>query len=307
MIRSTVYGLAVGDARGAWAETKLASDPELHAWKGEYRASEHLKSAPGAWTDDTALAIALASTLLDDNGFKPSNIAKAYLETYKAAPGRGYGNATKQAFQKLDSGVPWSKSGTKDAYGNGTAMRCAPIGVFFRGDVETAAAFAKLDAKITHGSLEAEEASVAVAVAVALLVNGAKLSGPNGRKGLPLLQEILQHVETSRTAQLLRTLELSLQHDTPRDKILHQIFEGGSRSSNTVATALACFFFTENYDEATLMAIKLGGDTDTTAAITGAFAGAHYGLESIPEELRIGLEVNDMVQQIDQSLILMGR
>ena len=84
------------------------------------------------------------------------------------------GKTTKQAMQNLRNGMPWSESGVVGAEGNGTAMRAAPFGAFYQEDPLTAAQFARMEANITHKSLEAEEGSAAVAVAVSLLWTGAR-------------------------------------------------------------------------------------------------------------------------------------
>jgi ADP-ribosylglycohydrolase len=75
------------------------------------------------------------------------------------------------AMQNLDSGKHWSESGIAGSYGNGTAMRAAPFGVYFRNDLRALVSIAKMDSAITHVSDDAEAGAIAIAVAAYYAVN----------------------------------------------------------------------------------------------------------------------------------------
>lgn len=80
------------------------------------------------------------------------------------------------------------------------------------------------------------------------------------------------------------------------------IFGTKSHVTQTVPSAATSFMLTSSYEEAIMASIRAGGDTDTTAAITGALAGAYYGFEAIPKKYRLGLERMDYLHKLDSHI-----
>ena len=81
--------------------------------------------------------------------------------------------------------------------------------------------------------------------------------------------------------------------DIPQQLVNNQGF-----IKDTLNNAIYCFLNTNNYKDAVLMAVNAGGDTDSTAAITGSFAGIAYGLESIPKEWITALQNKELIYSI---------
>ena len=76
---------------------------------------------------------------------------------------------------------------------------------------------------------------------------------------------------------------------------------------NTLKASMYCFMTTENYRDATLMAVNLGNDADTTAAVTGGLAGLYYGFDAIPEKWRSEVKrSNDIKDLCDRLSSAMG-
>ena len=75
---------------------------------------------------------------------------------------------------------------------------------------------------------------------------------------------------------------------------------------HTLEASLWCFLNTGNYAEAVLKAVNLGGDSDTTGAVTGGLAGLFYGWQTIPEEwlavLARRTEIEDLGQRLEKKL-----
>ena len=75
---------------------------------------------------------------------------------------------------------------------------------------------------------------------------------------------------------------------------------------HTIEASIWCLLTTENYEEAVLKAVNLGGDTDTTAAVTGGLAGLLYGFENIPkkwlEQLVRYDDINDLAERLNEKL-----
>ena len=176
---ATLVGCAIGDALGNPFEMKPAASPLLQCWDGLFKAGGTFwRGEAGQYTDDTLMSIALASSLIEKSGFEAEHVASQYLAWYESGNTRGIGTTTAGAMVNLKLGAAWNESGlTKSvdglpAGGNGTAMRAAPIGLFYQKDIETLLKVALLDASITHNSHEPKMGSVAVALATAFLANG---------------------------------------------------------------------------------------------------------------------------------------
>lgn len=295
-----LLGLAIGDALGGPFETKHFTAPELVAWNGSFRTWEindlQPDRNPGDWTDDTKAALALATALVEAETYNPVVVMAKYMEWYESGDLRGMGDATKQAFQRILQGYHWDQSGVPDAEGNGTAMRSAPIGAFYHRNLLSAANMARIDASLTHKALEAEEGSAAVALATALLCDGYVKEDV-----LPATIALLRH---SRVQEGLAQLQSYLKTSPTPSSILATLIRRGTSAHvvQTVPAALLCFLGTSTYADAVQLAIHAGGDTDTTAAITGALAGSFYGYSAV--EAYLGrLELAEHLERVEGLLL----
>ena len=105
-------------------------------------------------------------------------------------------------------------------------------------------------------------------------------------------------------SEVLTKLEIALAHlkdGTPADRALADIGTSGY-VPETVGAAFYCLGATDNFRDAVVMAVKGGGDTDTTAAIVGAMAGTFYGIDGIPEEYK-SVENFELLQGLTDQLI----
>lgn len=278
---SPLVGQAIGDSLGMGFETQPANSPELLAWDGSYQPSAYHKLSAGQWTDDTMMARALAESLMSCNGYYPRDVADRYLAWYRSGDHRGMGRTTRTALTQLNEGVPWTRTGVIDALGNGSAMRAAPLGLYYQEDLATVREFARMDACVTHDSLEAEAGSTSVAVAVALLASGKADRSTLVEQLLPWVNEHELAVAISHLTEDLRGADIQ--------KVL-ETTGTAAHVLQTVPAAIAAFIYTTSYQEAVEAAVRAGGDTDTTAAITGALAGTFYGFGGIPKKYLKDLE-----------------
>lgn len=295
-------GLAIGDALGMPFETESPLSTHLSSWGGEYQSSafHHLK--PGQFTDDTQMSLALADAILEKKFYEPSIAAKKYLAWFTSGDCRGIGNNTRLAMQNLAQGKEWSASGIEQAQGNGTAMRAAPIGAHQNRGTErlrAAAHWARIDAAITHKSDEAKEGSAAMAVAVSHLCSG-------GRK-TDLLTTVLQQIEKTRLRFAIEDVYRAIRRgDTIGEflKTREWLLAGVSpHVVQSVPAAFTVFLYSENFSDTVMNAIRMGGDTDSVAAMAGALAGSHYGIEGIPQSLLAPLERAADIRAIEMKLL----
>ena len=165
------------------------------------------------------------------------------------------------------------------SFGNGAAMRVAPVGLMFRHDYRRTWEEARLSALPTHVHPLGIEGAQILALAVAAASNASSL---DRKEFLDLLADNCSSVDFS--GPLRRAARVT----NPKDLAL---FGSGIEATSSVVTAIACFALTpDSYEQAIGNAILLGGDTDTIAAMAGAISGARLGVNAIPPHLVESLE-----------------
>jgi len=301
MIRiATLVGCAIGDALGNAFEMKLANYAPLQEWDGMFKeGGTFWWGQPGQYTDDTLMSIALATSLIEHQGFNPEDVGQKYLGWMESGNTRGIGGTTAAALTNLKLGATYLTSGLthndgKPAAGNGTAMRASPIGLWYRNDIAKLLEVAVTDAGITHNSLEPKMGSAAVALGTAFLANGT-------HDPMSVLLEVTDIITDSVVKE---KLNLAISHLKDETDVMTALAEIGTRGyvPETVGAAFYCLAATDNFKDAVVLAVKAGGDTDTTAAIVGAMAGSFYGLDQIPSEYKDNVENFELLQALTDEL-----
>ena len=295
---NVLLGTAVGDALGVPFETKLVNNPALNDWDGRtFLGSEHHKLLPGQFSDDTQMSLIVAASLIANDGFNPEDLAKRYVDWMASGEARGWGKTTLMAVQNLMAGKHWSESGIAGSYGNGTAMRAAPFGVYYRNDLETLVKVVKIDSAITHVSEDAEAGALAIALAAAY----AALNETEN-----LLDKIHPHLPDCKVKNTIYSLESLVSSPFIPPAQALQVLGTKANVRETVPAALYCFLKFTKYHQAVETAIRAGGDTDTTAAIVGALFGAKLGMKAIDEDF-YSVEDFDRIIGLDAQLFTRTR
>lgn len=281
---SGLMGLCVGDALGVPVEfTSRAERVKSPVTKmlGYGTWNQPL----GTWSDDSSLTFCLAESLC--RGYSLDDIANSFWRWYKTGywTPRGelfdIGQTTHEAIMRLKQGVLPHHAGGKveNSNGNGSLMRILPMAYCHQIWTLSELIPRVHDVSaITHGHLRSQMAcGIYISIAIALL-EGCNLQSAylNG------LQDI-QEIYTARECILekphfSRILSGEIAH-VPVEEI-----NSGGYVIDTLEASLWCLLNTSSYPEAVLKAVNLGGDTDTTAAVTGGLAGIYYGIENIPQE-----------------------
>lgn len=287
--QGALLGLAAGDALGTTVEFRArGSFPPVADMVG----GGPFKLKPGQWTDDTSMALCLAASLIHVKGFDARDQMNRYCNWwnvgYMSSTGECFdiGNTTRAALRSyLETGDPYSGNPSPRTAGNGGLMRLAPIPMMYCASEADTWFYAGESTRTTHGAEEAIQCSQLFAVQLRAALLG------------------------KTKEQVLRTLPV----ETLNSKV-QQLAAGGFRRKaadditgsgycvESLEAALWSFARSSSFEEAVLLAVNLGDDADTTAAICGQLAGAHYGVQAIPprwrERLVMAAEVAEMAEQL---------
>ncbi|MFN2196175.1 MAG: ADP-ribosylglycohydrolase family protein [Anaerolineales bacterium] len=300
--RGCLIGLAVGDALGTTLEF---SSPGTFAPLVNMVGGGPFNLLPGQWTDDTSMALCLADSLINQEGFDPQDQMERYLRWwhtgYWSSNGQAFdiGNTVRQALLRYQQdGDPYA--GATDPYsaGNGSLMRLAPVVLFFAGQPEQALVHAALSSRTTH----AAPAAVDACRYFAGLLLGALAGVPKHE----LLAENFSPVEgildTNPLVPEIRAIaEGSFRYKMP------PAIQGSGYVVKSLEAALWAFYHASDFRAGCLMAANLGDDADTTAAIFGQIAGAYYGLEGIPSEWLEKISLRPQIEEMADQLWLLAQ
>jgi len=274
-----LLGCAFGDALGAAVEMQSRS-AILARYPGLLRDFQVTARGFGRYSDDTEMSLALAKSMLRTKKVAAADCARAYAESF--TPQRGYGRSAVQVLSALQQGADWRETGTllfaDGSYGNGAAMRIAPLGLVY-GQLAAARLMTKVKAAVwmTHCHREAVEAALLQARAIGMLLQATQ--PPDSVAFVIQLSGYLPDTVLRVSLQLLR----QLLHQRASAEAVSDAFGCGVRSADSWPAALwAALQFSEDPEEAIIQAVNLGGDTDTIGAMSGALVGALHGTHWFP-------------------------
>jgi ADP-ribosylglycohydrolase len=295
-----LLGVAIGDALGFPVERlSLAQIHRRYGPEGVRDFVSGERYPPGTYSDDTQLTLATARALLQAGEGNLDQIAEAlaleYLAWYRSPESaRGPGRTTLAACANLSAGIPWRESGIRESKGCGSAMRVAPIGLYFHGDKEKLIAVARASSVITHAHPTGVGAAVLNAYTVACLLDGV---APGD-----LLHELLP-MASSASAELAAVLGIVQSYGRLGPAAAFaQIGETGS-AEEVFASAVFCFLRKpEDFRATVLAAANSNGDSDSIAAMAGGFSGACNGVQGIPEKWLQAVENRQEIEELSLAL-----
>ncbi len=267
---AALVGLAVGDAFGA--QILLPGEhPDVVA--------RRLPAPPWQWTDDTEMACSIYQVVARYGVVDQDELAFSFAAHHD--PARGYGSGVERLLTRMRNGEYWqdlaaAAAGGQGSWGNGAAMRVAPLGAWFAEDLPQALRQAELSAVVTHSHFEGIAGAVAVAAAAAL-----RAATP-GLAGSALLAQVVPLVPPGRVRDGL-TAALELLDASPETAAATLGTGSGMAAHDTVPLALwIAARHADSYVEAMWTAAGLAEDVDTVCAITGGVLAA--GGTPIPED-----------------------
>lgn len=291
----SLIGTGVGDVVGAGFEGRRMVEPRTIETVAD-------RQEVLTYTDDTHMMIGMAEALVENEGFDGEHMAHTFMENYECEPWRGYGPGPPRIFRLVRAGEAWDKAAERlypgGSYGNGSAMRIAPVGVLYHDDLAELREVAYRSSQITHSHELGKEGAALQACAVALAVNLEPSGVFDPKEFLARLGEFIHHeVYKQKLARVGMLL-----NETDRAKVVAEL-GNGIEAFNSVPTAIYSFLsHPRSFREAILFAVSLGGDTDTIGAMTGAISGAYLGVGSIPNRWRVKLENRLHIEELASKL-----
>lgn len=287
-------GLACGDALGRPIE--FNSREQIEEYYG--RVTEMLgngthRKPPGTITDDTQMALCIARSLTENGGFEPADIADRFIDWYNSGP-FDIGLMTRASIENLKSGTSWDEAGRQvwenraegNNAGNGSVMRCVPHALAFAGDYETLAEVSRQSSAITHADPRCTDGCAILNCTVGGLIE---------ERDSPLA-DALSVVGDDAPGELRDALA----------PIPDGIDEADLQSSgyvvHTVQTGLYHGLTAPSAEEAIIEAVNMGEDTDTVGAVTGAVAGARFGVDDLPDRWLAELRCADEIRSLATTL-----
>lgn len=286
-----LLGTVVGDSLGRNFEGFSPTGIE-HVQKALVEISEL------RYTDDTQMMLAMAESLIECRGFIAEHMARKFVERYD--PSRGYGPGCSWVLSRIREGSPWNVParevfGGQGSYGNGSAMRIAPIGVLYHNDPENLREIARQSSLITHTHELAVEGAILQATTIAVVTSK---DPSHGLSGVEIVEHLMGQARTEVYLRKLEEVRLLLCKNPTSTEIVKKL-GNGIEAFNSVPAAIYCSLANpSSFESAILRALSLGGDADTISAMTGAIAGAYHGSDGIPQEWREKIEDGEKISEL---------
>jgi ADP-ribosylglycohydrolase len=272
-------GLSVGDALG-----------ERFFFRGSRAtgmiARRELPQPRWDYTDDTRMALSIVAMLQEHGQIDQDALALHFAKLYVEEPRRGYGAAMHDLLAAIHFGDSWRDAAPalfqgKGSYGNGAAMRIAPLGAYFSDDLDRVTNEAERAAVVTHAHPEAVAGAIAVAIATAYAVHFQDPAPtPEWRAFIDL---VASHVPASTVRDTIQ-LARDLPSDLDVAEVVPHIGNGTYiTAQDTVPFVLWCAaHHLHDFETAIWTTLAGDGDIDTNAAMVGGIVAASVGIEGIP-------------------------
>ena len=288
------WGLATGDALGAPIEFYPRDRlPEIREMTGGGK----FKLPPGAWTDDTSMALCLGHSLIHNPTLDSADLLNRFWnwatknELCSQDKAFGFGQNTLRTLMKFyKTGQLKADSTGKHSDGNGSIMRLSPVAIVHYDNIEETQRVARSQSFTTHASKKGADCCELLGMLLCNLFSGLSLSEALhsvrhhevGKKWDPEVQDIVNGTWINKTRQDIESTGY----------VIH-----------TLEAAIWSVHHTTSFEDALILAVNLGHDADTVGAVSGQLAGALYGVQAIPQRWMNTLAKRDILEDCAKGLL----
>ena len=273
--RGALLGLVAGNQLGVPTEHLGTPEAIRKAFpNGVWDLAPPPKNSP--YDDDAAMTLLLGESLLECKGFDATDVSRRWVKWMKV-DGRGIGVTTRRALTLIDRGKEPFEAGRlvrqehpRTSAGNGSVMRCVPVALRYRDDIDRLIRVSTQQAAITHGDERCTWGAAAVNLAVRELLHG----------NIYFVDEVLHRLRDRAPRALVEAI-----HRVPREgQDDLPVTVTGEIGYVVHCVEIAFWFVTHDrtLEDALVYLAQAGGDTDTNAAVAGALLGARYGETALP-------------------------
>jgi len=307
-LKGGILGVAIGDALDVPVEFKsreyLKNEPVT-----DYMGYMCWNQPPGTWSDDSSLTLCLVDSLI--RGYDIEDIGQTFAKWYSTGYWGAHhevfdvGGSTRHSLDRVLSGLSAKFSGNMFEHdnGNGSLMRTLPLAYFLHRETSISKRYqiVKEVSSVTHAHLRSVFSCFIYVEYALLLLKGQEKYEAYKNIKQPILEfSKTMDFNTNEIDLFVRILE----GDISKEK--ENTIQSTGYVLHSLEASLWCFLNSDTYAEAVLKAVNLGGDTDTTAAITGGLAGLYVGEESIPETWKSRLarleDIEELIDRFNKSL-----
>jgi poly(ADP-ribose) glycohydrolase ARH3 len=291
-----MVGTGLGDAIGEMA-FHFRNRAELQAC---IALAEQLR-----YTDDTAMAIGLAESLVQAGGLDEQHLGNTFHDHYLREPWRGYASGPPSIFGRVQrEGMTYSEAarslfGGQGSFGNGAAMRIAPVGLFFY-DAPDLYDRARRSAHVTHAHPVGFDGAAVLARAIAWVMQR------DPQETFPaqvFCQELVEFARTPEMRDKMQLVHTLLTQDTTPLASARHLGQSVAVHESLPFALYAFLRHPTSFEDCLFCASLHGGDRDTLGAMACAVSGAYLGIDAIPPEWRAKLENRPQIEELAVQLV----
>jgi len=288
-----ILGLAIGDALGYPTEfmslsaIKRACGPD---------GTTDFQRRPALYTDDTQMTLCIARALIEAGTGDLETLMAAVSREFVAwstskENNRAPGNTCMEGCFRLARGIHWRESGVAGSKGCGSAMRTAPVGLYYCDDEAKLFEVAQATSLATHGHPTALAAAAGTAYLTCLALRAEK-PGTYVEK----LARATEAIDGD-FVQCVRKVPAAVAMDDEEEAL--ETLGRGWTGEEAVALALYCFLRSpDDFRRTVLRGANTNGDSDSIACIAGAISGAYNGIDALPADWVRDVENTQMLRDV---------
>jgi len=291
-----MVGSALGDAIGQIAFT----------YPQEALLRSALKDLPEfRYTDDTAMAIGLAESIVESGGVDEQHLGKTFADNFAREPWRGYASGPPTVFSMVEKrGMTYTAAakslfGGQGSLGNGASMRIGPLGLFY---YESQAIYEKASesAGVTHAHPVGMDGAAVQALAVGRVVT---LDPKQDFPAESYTEALINIARTPEIKEKMRLVKKAIIQGIPPDAAADLIGRTVAVHESMPFAVYSFVRHTQSFEDTVFCASMNGGDRDTLGAMAGAISGAYLGIEAVPPSWRLRLENQAYIIELATRLV----